>query len=258
MDMWRLKNKNLKQAKDNNRFFLIMAIAVGLALSLACSAGKLIVQAPAPTPTRFKTPRPTYTFTPEWTATFTPTSTPTPTETPTPTQTPTTTPTPTETPEEEAPPPPVQQPPPPPAEPTATPTPAEPTATPTPEFPFTVTFFAHDTGSPGETRMTGWIRVDYGPGKYKTLSGFQIKAIAPGGNTYLSEMSGPGFGDSTVKGTGDNHNMNTKLEFQPYTPGPYTIYLVEGGRQVSPEIQLTLNAEPRQYVHFDFAKTEAQ
>ena len=26
-------------------------------------------------------------------------------------------------------------------------------------------------------------------------------------------MTGPGFGDSTVKGAGDNHNMNAKLEF---------------------------------------------
>jgi hypothetical protein len=143
-----------------------------------------------------------------------------------------------------------------PVEPTPTPTPEAPTATPTPTYPFQVVYFTHDTGSPGETRMTAWIRVDYGPGQYKTLSGFQMKAIAPDGNTYLSEISGSGFGDSTIKGTGDNHNMNTKLEFKPYTPGPYKIFLVEGGTQVSPEIDITLNAEPRQYVHFDFSKQE--
>jgi hypothetical protein len=235
--------------------WFVFFIMVGLALSLSCSAGALIVQAPPPTPTHFKTPRPTYTFTPPPTATFTPTPTSTPTPTLTPTQTPT--PSPTNTPAEgdSAP---AAQAPPPPAQPTATPTPAEPTATPTPAYPFQVVYFVHDTGSPGETRMTGWIRVDSGPGLFKTQSGFQIKALAPDGNTYLSEVSGPGFTDSTVKGTGDNHNMNTKLEFAPYTPGVYKVYLVEGGVQVSPEVELNLSADPRQYVHFDFFKTEAK
>ena len=104
--------------------------------------------------------------------------------------------------------------------------------------------------------MTAWIRVDKGPGIFKTLSGFQMKAVTPDGNTYLSEISGSGPGDSTVKGTGDNHNMNTKLEIRPYTPGDYTITLVEGGIQVSPEYQITLTADPLNYVHFDFSKSE--
>jgi hypothetical protein len=229
------------------------AIIVSLIFSLGCSIGSLVVQVPTPTPTRYKTPRPTYTFTPEWTATFTPS--PTATDTATPVPTPTETATPTETPEGEAAEPVAQQPPPAPVEPTATPTPEEPTATPTPEYPFQVVYYIHDTGSPGETRMTAWIRRDSGPGLFKTLSGFQVKALAPDGNTYLSEMSGTGPGDSTVKGTGDNHNMNTKLEFRPYTPGDYVISLVEGGVQVSPEIKLSLSAEPRQYVHFDFFKS---
>ncbi len=102
--------------------------------------------------------------------------------------------------------------------------------------------------------MTAWIRVDYEPGRFDTLSGFQMKALAPDGNTYLSELSGSGFGDSTVKGTGDNHNMNTKLEFTPYTPGTYKIMLVEGETQVSPEFEISISAEPMQYVHFDFFK----
>jgi hypothetical protein len=106
--------------------------------------------------------------------------------------------------------------------------------------------------------MTGWIRVDYGPGRFQTLAGFQIKALAPDGNTYFSETSGAGFGDSTVRGTGDNHNMNTKLEFRPYTPGTYKIMLMEGSTQVSPEIELSISADPRQYVHFDFFKQEGQ
>lgn len=243
----------LRENKDLPVSTIILLL--GLVLSLGCSAGKLLVHLPTPTPTRFKTPRPTYTFTPPWTATFTPTPTPTPTDTPTPTET--ATPTPTETLEETTTPvPAVEAAPPVPAEPTATPTPEEPTATPTPAFPFQFVYFVHDTGSPGETRMTAWIRLDSGPGLFKTLSGFQMKAVAPDGNTYLSEVSGSGPGDSTVKGTGDNHNMNTKLEFRPYTSGSYTIYLVEGGVQVSPEIELTISADPRQYVHFDFFKTE--
>jgi hypothetical protein len=241
----------LTQPKYISATFIIFGL-ISLILSLACSVGALAVQAPSPTPTSLKTPQPTYTFTPHWTPTFTPSVTPT--ETSTPTETPT--PTPTETPAEVEPPQPAEEVPPEPAEPTATPTPEEPTATPTPAYPFDVVYYVHDTGSPGETRMTAWIRVDYGPGQFKTLSGFEMKAIAPDGNTYTSEISGSGFGDSTVKGTGDNHNMNTKLEFRPYTPGTYKIFLVEGGSQVSPEIELTLSADPMQYVHFDFFKQE--
>jgi hypothetical protein len=245
---------NLKPPTTTYLFIISMLLA--LLLTLACSAGSLVVQVATPTPTRFKTPRPTYTFTPVRLPTSTPS--PTPTETSTPTVTPSPPPTPTQPPEGAAAPaqPAAQVEAPP--EPTATPTPAEPTPSPTPEYPFQVNYFVHDTGSPGETRMTAWIRQDSGPGLFKTLSGFQVKAIAPDGNTYLSELSGSGPGDSTVKGTGDNHNMNTKLEFRPYTPGDYTIYLVEGGVQVSPEIKLTLSADPLQYTHFDFFKQKEE
>ena len=232
----------------------------GLLFSLGCSVGSLIVQVSTPTPVPRKTPQATFTITPIRTATFT--VTPTPTETPTPTPTPTETPSPTPTEqaeEEEAPPAqPEAQAPSEPVEPTATPTPEEPAATPTPAFPFNVVYYQHDTGSPGETRITGWIRIDYGPGRFKTLANFQMKVTAPDGNTYLSEISGPGAGDSTVRGTGDNHLMNTKFEIQPYTPGSYKVFLEEGGVQVSPEIELALGADPRQYVHFDFFKTEEE
>lgn len=241
-------------------WFLIWSL-VGMMVSLGCSAGALIVQGPTPTPTKIKTPRATYTFTPEWTATFTPTTTPTETPSPSPTITPTS----TESSEgEEAPPPavePVQPaapppPPPPEPEPTSTPPPEEPTATPAPEYPFEVVYYVHDTGSPGETRITGWIREDSGPGFFKSLGGFQVKAIAPDGNTYTSDISGPGSADSTVAGAGDNHNMNSKLEFSPYTPGEYTVYLEEGGVQVSPETKFTMAEDPMQYVHFDFFRTK--
>jgi hypothetical protein len=106
--------------------------------------------------------------------------------------------------------------------------------------------------------MTGWIRVDYEPGRFKTLSGFRLKVQAPDGNTYFSEISGDGTADSTVAGTGDNHRMNTKLEIRPYTSGEYTVSLVEGEVQVSPEVKLNLSSEPLQYVHFDFFKSEPE
>ncbi len=180
-----------------------------------------------------------------------------PTETPLPTDTPP----PTDPPEaneasaaESAPP----APPPPPAEPTATPIPEEPTPTPEPEFPFSVTYFTHDTGSPGEVRMTAWIRRDSGPGIYKTLAGFQLNVTAPDGSTHLSEVSGPGTADSTMPGTGDNHRMNTKVEIRPYTAGEYTVFLEEGGVQVSPATKVNLSANPLQYVHFEFFVTETE
>jgi hypothetical protein len=236
---------------------LFTLLLAGLVVSLGCSIGALVVQVPTPTVPARKTPMPTFTLTPYYTPTNTPTSTPTETPSPTPTDTPT--PTPTEPPaeEEEAvsavePPPAAAEP----VQPPPTPTPEEPTATPTPAFPFNVDYFQHDTGSPGETRLTGWIRADYGPGRFKSLANYQMKVIAPDGGEYLSEMSGPGAADSTVPGTGDNHLMNTKLEIRPYTPGVYKIMLVEGGLQVSPEIELTLSADPLQYVHLDFFKQE--
>lgn len=238
---------------NKKQITLSLYLAVGLIFSLGCSAGKLLVQAAPPTPTAEKTVRPTYTFTPLPTATYTPTPTFTSTATPTPSETPTPTPTPTLEPDQaeaEAPPPPPPPAQPPPAD---TPTPEEPTATPTPEFEFQVESSPHDTGSPGETRITAWIREDGKPGEWNTLAGYQVKAIAPDGNTYLSEPSGDGFSDSTVPGTGDNHRMNTKLEIRPYTPGEYRLSLVDGaGVQVSPELQINLSADPLQYLHLDF------
>ena len=83
-----------------------------------------------------------------------------------------------------------------------------------------------------------------------------MRVEAPDGQTYYSEVSGAGSTDSTVPGTGDNHRMNTKLEIRPYTPGTYKVALVEGEAQMSPEIEITLDASPLQYVHFDFFKQE--
>ena len=249
-----LSNNQLNQKKFNSLSFLWLGF-ITLALGMGCSVGALVVQAPTPTVPPHKTPQPTFTLTPYYTPTRTPTATFTPTSTPTPTDTPT--PTPTEPPPAENGQP-ATQPDSQPAAPPPSPTPEEPTATPTPAFPFNVVYFQHDTGSPSETRFTGWIRLDLGPGKFKSLANFQMKVLAPDGNEYLSEVSGPGAADSTVPGTGDNHLMNTKLEIRPYTPGTYKVFLVEGGLQVSPEIELNLTAVPMQYVHFDFFKPEEQ
>ncbi|MDX1522509.1 MAG: hypothetical protein R3264_12855 [Anaerolineae bacterium] len=254
--------RNFKNSKQPYTTFQMGLLLFGL-LSLAglgCSLGALLVQGPTPTPTTVKTPKPTFTFTPPWTPTFTPTPTPFPTNTPIPTDTPVPTNSPTaEDAEEEAPaedtpePEPVSDAPAEPPPPTDTPTP-EPS--PTPAFEFVAGYNIHDTGSPGETRITGWIYLDKGPGFFKSLPGFQMKAVAPDGNVYLSELSGDGFSDSTVPGTGDNHRMNTKLEIRPYTPGTYKLSLVEGDVQMSPEIEFDLSANPMQYIHFDFSKKE--
>ena len=253
-------DRNLNSPTEKRRPLLVTMMLIGFIMSLGCSVGKLVVQVATPTPTHIVTPQPTYTFTPVPTETFTPIPSETPTATPT--LTPTPSPTPTETVEEvsETAAEPAAAPPlpPPPAEPTATPVPEEPTATPAPTFPFQVAYYTHDTGSSGETRLTGWIRQDSGPGLFKTLSGFQMKVVAPDGQSYLSELSGTGTADSTVGGTGDNHPMNTKLEIRPYTPGTYTISLMEGGTQVSPEVQVSFGAEPLQYVHIDFFKMKEQ
>jgi hypothetical protein len=229
---------------------------IGLALSLGCSIGALAVQYPTPTSTPRKTPRPTYTFTPPATATYTPTPTFSPSATPTETPLPTPTETPAEVEEEKAPQP-VQQeePPPPPPPPTDTP---EPTPTPAPAFDFEVFQYIHNTGSPGQTRMTAWAVLDKGAGHFNSLANFQLKVLAPDGQTYFSDISGSGFADSTVRGTGDNHNMNMKFEIAPYQPGTYKIVLVEGEAQVSPEIEVAISADPLQYVHFDFIKKQQQ
>ncbi len=231
-------------------------------VSTACnfSVGQVIVQVPTPTEVSAPTRRPTYTPTLVPTLTPTPTNTPTETSTPPPTETPTETPTPTTTAEPTNTPtnPPPAQPAQPtqPPEPTATPTPDEPTATPTPAFPFNVVYFSYPTGSPGETRFTAWVRLDYKAGGSLPLAGFQMNIVSPDGNSYLSELSGAGVAQSSAPGAGDNHLMNTKAEIRPYTPGTYRIWLLENNVQVSREVQLELSAEPLQYVHFEFFKLE--
>lgn len=234
-----------------------LLLVVALAGSLGCSVGKLLVQAPTPTPKPTKTPRPTFTFTPSWTST--PSSTPTTTFTPNP---PTDTPTPeatqateeptveAETPTHTPPPPPTNTPIPQP--PTDTPTPEPPTATPTPEFPFTVTPYIHDTGSGLETRVTAHVvkEIDFSVGSYDTMVGYQVILVDPLGVQHQSNMSG-GRNHSTGEGLGDDHWFNTEVKVSPYTPGTYRAWLVKDGLQQSSEFEFTLAASPFQYIHLD-------
>jgi hypothetical protein len=227
-----------------------------LVSSLGCSVGRLLVQAPTPTLAPTKTPRPTFTFTPNWTPTLFPT--PTITSTPLP---PAATPTPeaTATPEAVAVVPTDTPPPPPPTNtpvpqpPTDTPTPAPPTATPTPEYPFTVTPYVYNTGSPLETRITGYvIKIkDASIGDFDLMQDYQIMLIDPQGGEHLSSPSG-GRNHSTGEGLGDDHWFNTEVKISPYMAGKYRIWLVKDGVQESPELELNLIATPYQYVHLDF------
>ena len=235
--------------------WLLVVIA---ATSLACSVGKLLVQAPAPTIEPTKTPRPTFTFTPNWT----PTSLPTPTITSTPippTDTPTLVATPTPEPATlEVEPPTATQPPPPPSDtpvpqpPTDTPTPEPPTATPTPQYTFNIVPYIHNTGSVFETRVTAHIikEIDLSLGFYDSLTGYQVVLVDPLGVEHVSNMSG-GKNHSTGEGLGDDHWFNTEVKVAPYTPGPYSVWLVKDGVQQSPRFEFTLSASPYQYVHLD-------
>jgi hypothetical protein len=233
-----------------------LVLAVLLVSSLGCSVGRLLVQAPTPTLAPTKTPRPTFTFTPNWTPTLLPTSTITPTPLPpadTPTPEPTATPeavaaVPTDTPVPPPPPPTNTQVPQPPAD---TPTPEPPTATPAPAYPFVCQLITHPTGNPQYTYITGSVHkwVDQSQGNAAAQVGYVLVIIGPAGE-YTSTVSGPGTTDSRGPGLGDNHAMNMKVEFSPYTPGEYRGYLARDGQQVSEEIQFTMQSEPQTYAHF--------
>jgi hypothetical protein len=231
-----------------------LVLVIMLMSSLGCSVGRLLVQAPTPTLAPTKTPRPTFTFTPNWTPTLFPT--PTITSTPLP---PVATPTPeaTATPEAVAVVPTDTPPPPPPTNtpvpqpPTDTPTPAPPTATPAPAYPFVCQLITHPTGNPQYTYITGSVHkwVDQSQGNAAAQTGYVLVIIGPAGE-YTSTVSGPGTTDSRGPGLGDNHAMNMKVEFAPYTPGEYRGYLALNGQQVSDEIQFTMQSDPQTYAHF--------
>jgi hypothetical protein len=235
-----------------------LVLVIMLVGSLGCSVGRLLVQAPTPTLAPTKTPRPTFTFTPNWTPTLFPTPTITSTPLPpaaTPTPEATATPeavavAPTDTPLPAPPPPtntPVPQPP------TDTPTLAPPTATPAPEYPFTITPYVYNTGSPLETRITGYVITikNASIGDFDLMQNYQIMLIDPQGGEHLSSPSG-GRNHSTGEGLGDDHWFNTEVKISPYMAGQYRIWLVKDGVQESPELELNLTATPYQYVHLDF------
>lgn len=245
---------NLLMRRKSLPGLMLVVILVG---SLGCSVGRLLVQMPTPTIEPTKTPRPTFTFTPYWT----PTPLPTPTATLTPVP-PTDTPTPeatqaseeatgeTELPTDTPLPPPTNTPAP--QIPTDTPTPEPPAATPTPAYPFACVVFTHPTGNQQFTYITGaaykWI--DKSAGNAQPQAGYVLVVTSPAGE-YRSEVSGPGSTDSRGQGLGDNHLMNMKVEFQPYVPGDYRIYLTRDGEQVSNEVQITLSSNPLTYAHIE-------
>jgi hypothetical protein len=230
-------------------------LAVVLLVSgLACSLGTLLVRVPTPTRQPTKTPRPTFTFTPNWTPTRMPTATdtltplpPTATPIPPPTAKPAKpakaaatpdTPVPGDTPTRR------------PAKPKPT---AEPTATPTPQYSFTVTPYTFNTGSAVETRVTGYVIevFDASTGQFQDLSGYQFVLVDPQGSQHLSNMSG-GRNHTTGEGLGDDRWFNTEAKISPYTSGHYRAWLVKDGVQQSPAIEFDLASQPNQYVHLDF------
>ena len=82
--------------------------------------------------------------------------------------------------------------------------------------------------------------------------GYQMRLVDTYGGVHLSDVSGPGGTASTCADCGDRRKMNMKIEIPGYTPGTYHVTLVQGEKQVSPEVTFTLAADPLQYVHVDF------
>ena len=235
----------------NRKYLPAAALLIAALLTgLGCSVGTLLVRAPTPTIQPTKTPRPTFTFTPDWTPTLMPTLTATatpeaPTETPTPLPTDTPMP-PTNTP----------GPPPPPAD---TPTPEPPTDTPTPEYivAFNITKYIHDTGSPIQTRITAAIVKEYAPSRGHALGwlGAQLMVVDPQSAEHLSD---PIPVTQIIPSTagGDAHHMNVEMKISPYIPGHYKAWVVINGKQESPVVEFDMAASPNQYVHIDFFPPE--
>ena len=87
---------------------------------------------------------------------------------------------------------------------------------------------------------------------YDGVPGYQMRLVDPNGGIHLSDVSGVGGADSTCADCGDNRRMNMKVEIPGYVPGVYHVILVQGEKQMSPEVTFTLAADPLQYVHVDF------
>jgi hypothetical protein len=111
-----------------------------------------------------------------------------------------------------------------------------------------------DTGTPQMTRVTGmvWSVVNVNLALYEGQAGYQMHLTDPNGNEQVSDVSGRGGTDSTCSDCGDNQTMNMKIEKRPYVPGVYHVVLMQGDKQVAPEVEFTLAASPQQYVHINF------
>jgi hypothetical protein len=244
-----------KKAGRQRQLFIMIGIGLLLAANLACSVGRLLVQAPTPTPTVNKTPRPTYTPTPPQTPTYTPTSTPLPTNTPEPaTSTPAAPPTATPRKARNTP---APNPPsggtPAPKAPAATATAAQPAPTPAPAFPFTVTVYRHPVQGAMETRVTAHVLkiINATSGIADNLLDYRLKLVNAGGTEIISDPSG-GANHTTCAGCGDDHYFNVQVKFSPYTPGNYRVILMKDGAQAAAEIAITLGGSPQEYIHVDY------
>jgi hypothetical protein len=100
------------------------------------------------------------------------------------------------------------------------------------------------------TRVTGQVWTSRASNE--GVAGYQMRLVDSYGGIHLSDVSGPGGTASTCSDCGDNRRMNMKVEIPGYTPGTYHVTLVQGGKQVSPEVTFTLATGPLQYVHVDF------
>ncbi len=245
-----MKKRAIRQIIRN---IIIAVILLGVTFTSACTLAspfdQLVTMATESTEGVARTPRPTFTSTPETTPT--PTKTATPTITPIPTDTPT-------------PPLPTKTPTPPP---TDTPT-ITPTSTPAPPPPPT------NTPGPTDTPAPSW---DYqlselfsAPTNANILSiivavqghdggwipGLRVVGTDPNGVVTKSEPSadhatGHTPADSTVVKSG-----NTKFEPQPvsvYITGPWIFHLESvDGKQVSPDFTVNMNVESREWYFFRF------
>jgi len=247
-------------------FLVLLATIFISGCKLASPFDKLITMSENPaTPVAeavVHTLRPTFTPTPNWTATPTNTPTPVPTATPlnTPTPAPTATPENTSTPEathtpENTPTPeatntpkPVSTRPPPP--PTETP---GPTNTPLPRWDY---ILAENFAAPSTANILS-IMVAIQDSKNNWIGGMRVVGTDPNGIVTKSEPSAPQEIGHTPAGSSVIKSGNVKFEPQPravYITGTWSFHLeTADGKQVSDSFSVTMDEENRSWYFFRFA-----
>jgi len=131
------------------------------------------------------------------------------------------------------------------------PTPTSVPATPTPSYLFAareVTGYAYD--KPYLT-IKGKI---WDVKAKKALEGYRLKVFRNGADVGLSEVSWPGFSDSTCPTCGDNRPINVKYEYNPAGDAQWEVYVVDGaGTRVSESLTLASSTASPQWFYVDFA-----